>query len=126
MLKRFASFCRLILLASTVFAICTQAGALSSIPYKFKNMTAPASDLPRYQKLPLFNPHRKSFTCIFQDQHVPAIDPQAESWFQQALALENFDVYYKDRDYPKIYRLYEQAAERNHWKSMLNLASLVL
>jgi hypothetical protein len=84
------------------------------------------SDLPRYEKLPLFNPHRKSFTCVYQDQHVPPIDPPAELWFQQALALDNPDLYYKDRDYPMIYQLYRQAAERGHWKAMLNLASLIL
>ncbi|MBT2791954.1 sel1 repeat family protein [Paraburkholderia strydomiana] len=84
------------------------------------------SNLLRYQKLPLFDPHRRSFTCVYQDQHVPAIDPQAEVWFQQALALDSPDIYYKERDYPKIYELYLRAAERNHWKAMLNLASLIV
>ncbi|MGS0891922.1 DUF6396 domain-containing protein [Burkholderia stagnalis] len=84
------------------------------------------SDLPRYEKLPLFNPHRKSFTCVYQDQHVPSVDPEAELWFQQALALDDPDVYYEKRDYPKIYQLYVQAADRGHWKAMLNLASLIL
>ncbi|WP_201703066.1 tetratricopeptide repeat protein [Paraburkholderia kirstenboschensis] len=84
------------------------------------------SSLPRYEKLPLFDPHRKSFACVYQDQHVPANDPQAEVWFQQALALNSPDIYYQDRDYPKIYQLYLQAAERNHWKAMLNLASLIV
>lgn len=90
------------------------------------NSTAAMSDLPRYEKLPVFNPHRKGFTCVYQDQHVPTIDPQAEHWFQQALALDNPDVYYEKRDYPKIYQLYVQAADRGHWKAMLNLASLIL
>ncbi len=84
------------------------------------------SDLPRYEKPPLFNPHRHSFTCVYQDQQVPPLDPQAELWFQQALALDNPDVYYVNRDYPRIYALYRQAAERQHWKAMLNLASLIL
>jgi len=84
------------------------------------------SDLPRYEKLPLFNPHRKSFTCVYQDQHVPPVDPQAELWFQQALALDDPSIYPDKRDYPKIYQLYTQAAERNHWKAMLNLAALIL
>ncbi|WP_090684867.1 SEL1-like repeat protein [Paraburkholderia phenazinium] len=84
------------------------------------------SDLPRYEKLPLFNPHRTTFTCVYQDQHVPPVDPQAELWFQQALALDNPDIYYEKRDYPKIYQLYMQAADRGHWKAMLNLASLIL
>ncbi|RKT99306.1 sel1 repeat family protein [Burkholderia sp. Nafp2/4-1b] len=84
------------------------------------------SDQPRYERLPLFNPHRKEFKCVYQDEHVPLIDPQAEQWFQQALALDDQDVYYKRRDYVKIYRLYEQAAGRNHWRAMLNLSSLIL
>ncbi|MEJ8800138.1 tetratricopeptide repeat protein [Trinickia caryophylli] len=84
------------------------------------------SELPRYEKLPPFNPHRKAFTCVYQDQHVPAVDPQAEQWFQQALALDDPDIFYQKRDYPKIYQLYTQAAERNHWRAMLNLASLIL
>ncbi|WP_240462155.1 tetratricopeptide repeat protein [Burkholderia sp. Nafp2/4-1b] len=108
----------LCLLASSV-----QAGALTVLTDK---LTTAVSDLPRYEKLPLFNPHRKDFKCVYQDQHVPPIDPQAEQWFQQALALDDPDVYYKRRDYVKIYRLYEQAAERNHWKAMLNLSALIL
>jgi len=89
-------------------------------------LTIAMSDLPRYQKLPLFNPHRKAFTCVYQDQHVPPIDPQAELWFQQALALDDPNIYPNKRDYQKIYQLYTQAAEHNHWKAILNLASLIL
>ncbi|CAN0627462.1 Sel1 repeat family protein [Burkholderia multivorans] len=106
-----------------IVPVSVQAGILSNLTNK---LTATMSDLPRYEKLPLFNPHRKEFKCVYQDQHVPPIDPQAEQWFQQALALDDPDVYYKQRDYAKIYRLYEQAAERNHWKAMLNLAALIL
>ncbi len=89
-------------------------------------LSASMSDLPRYEKLPLFNPHRKTFTCVYQDQHVPPVDPQAELWFQQALSLDDPNIDYNRRDYPKIYQLYSQAAERNHWKAMLNIASLIL
>ncbi|WP_322044366.1 tetratricopeptide repeat protein [Paraburkholderia sp. J67] len=86
-----------------------------------------SSDLPRYTKLPLFAPHRKDFICAYQDQHLPSVDPQANLWFQQALALElDPNTYWKDKDWRKIYQLYQQAAERNHWKAMLNLASLIL
>ncbi|BBA40359.1 MULTISPECIES: tetratricopeptide repeat protein [Burkholderia] len=95
-------------------------------PSSTAQSSAGLADLPRYEKLPRFDPHRKSFTCVHQDQHVPRIDPQAELWFQQALALDNPDVYYEKRDYPKIYQLYIQAADRGHWKAMLNLASLIL
>ncbi|WP_235590032.1 tetratricopeptide repeat protein [Burkholderia cenocepacia] len=106
-----------------MFAVSVQAGPLTTVTNK---LTAAMSDQPRYEKLPLLNPHRKEFKCVYQDQHVPPIDPQAEQWFQQALALDDPDVYYKRRDYAKIYRLYEQAAEHDHWKAMLNLAGLIL
>jgi uncharacterized protein len=106
-----------------VLAADSQASSLTALTSK---LSTSMSDLPRYEKLPLFNPHRKSFTCIYQDQHVPAIDPQAELWFQQALALDDPNIDNDRRSYPKIYQLYTQAAERNHWKAMLNLASLIL
>ena len=57
---------------------------------------------------------------------MPPIDSQAELWYQQALALDDPNIDYDKRDYPKIYQLYTQAVERNHWKAMLNLASLIL
>ncbi|TDY25598.1 TPR repeat protein [Paraburkholderia sp. BL6665CI2N2] len=115
--------CRIVFVVLFLTTSSVQAGRLTSLTSK---LTTAMSDLPRYEKLPLFNPHRKLFTCLYQDQHVPRVDPQAELWFQQALALDNPDIYYKDRDYPKIYQLYQQAAQRNHWKAMLNIASLVL
>jgi hypothetical protein len=107
----------------SMLAIGSQASPLTALTSK---LNAHMSDLPRYEKLPLFNPHRKTFTCVYQDQHVPPIDPQAELWFQQALALDDPNIYPDNRDYPKIYQLYTQAAERNHWKAMLNLASLIV
>ncbi|WP_243671892.1 tetratricopeptide repeat protein [Paraburkholderia kirstenboschensis] len=118
-----ARLCRVLIAALCLSVTGVQAGILTSLTDK---VTATMSSLPRYEKLPLFDPHRKSFACVYQDQHVPANDPQAEVWFQQALALNSPDIYYQDRDYPKIYQLYLQAAERNHWKAMLNLASLIV
>lgn len=105
-----------------LFAIGAQADTSTSS--KIKSIAA-MSDLPRYEKLPLFDPHRKSFKCTYQAQHVPPMDPQAELWFQQALALDDPDLYYQKRDYAKIYQLYVQAAERGHWKAMLNIATLI-
>jgi hypothetical protein len=110
-----------------VFAMCciqvplVHAGLLDSLNNK---VAATMSDLPRYEKLPLFNPHRKDFTCVYQVQRLPAVDPQAEMWFQQGLALDDPNVL--NIDYGKMYQLYLQAAERNHWKAMLNVASLIL
>lgn len=120
----FVTICLQLLIAGLwLLTTASQANPLTAMN---GNLSTAMSDLPRYEKLPLFNPHRKTFTCVYQDQQMPPIDPQAELWFQQALALDNPNIFYKKRDYPKIYQLYTQAAERNHWKAMLNLASLIL
>jgi hypothetical protein len=70
-----ARLCRVLIAALCLSVTGVQAGILTSLTDK---VTATMSSLPRYEKLPLFDPHRKSFTCVYQDQHVPAIDPQAE------------------------------------------------
>jgi TPR repeat protein len=68
----------------------------------------------------------QTFTCVYQDQHIPPVDPQAELWYEQALELNDPNVWFEKRNWNRIYQLYVQAAERNHWKAMLNLASLIL
>lgn len=83
-------------------------------------------DLPRNEDLPLFNPHRLSFTCEIEAIKVPPVDAQAELWFQEAQSLDDPDKWEEDRDYIKIVQLTRHAAERRHWKAMLNLASLYL
>jgi len=81
--------------------------------------------LPGYlQELPPFDPHISSFECQTEASKVPPIDAQADDWFLQARALEDRTTFYEDRDYKKIVQLTRQAAERHHWKAMLNLASL--
>jgi len=80
--------------------------------------------LPRNQSLPLFNPHVADFICETEASKVPSIDAQAEDWFLEARALEDPEIFVEDRDYKKIVALTHQAAERLHWKAMLNLASL--
>ena len=118
---------RILAIQLAVFVLCfihlpnVHAGLFDSARSR---INATMSDLPRYEKLPLFNPHRTEFTCVYQAERVPAVDPQAEMWFQQALALDDPNI--TNIDYAKMYQLYLQAAERNHWKAMLNLASLIL
>jgi len=85
-----------------------------------------SNDLPRNEKLPLFNPYRPDFTCQIEAEKVPPIDAEADKWFIEALALEDPEIFEDDRDYKKIVQLTRQAAERHHWKAMLNLASLYL
>ncbi|PKV45004.1 hypothetical protein CLU92_2367 [Janthinobacterium sp. 61] len=79
---------------------------------------------PRNQSLPLFNPHVADFICETESSKVPPIDAQAEDWFLEARAMEDPEIFVEDRDYKKIVALTRQAAERLHWKAMLNLASL--
>ena len=79
---------------------------------------------PHMQPLPPFNPHIASFECRTEASKVPPIDAQAEDWFLEARALEDRTFFVEDPDYKKIVQLTRQAAERHHWKAMLNLASL--
>src|SRR5450830_1057928 len=83
-------------------------------------------DLPRNEKLPLFDPHRPTFTCEIEAKKVPLIDAQADAWFREAQALDDHDLWEEDRDYKTIVQLTRQAADRRHWKAMLNLATLYL
>ncbi|WP_143138071.1 hypothetical protein [Burkholderia ubonensis] len=66
----FSTFClRLLVAGLALFAASSQANPLTAAMDK---LSTAMSDLPRYEKLPLFNPHRKTFTCVYQDQQVPA------------------------------------------------------
>lgn len=46
-----------------LFASSVQAGPLTILTNK---LPASMSGLPRYEKLPLLNPHRKEFKCVYQ------------------------------------------------------------
>jgi hypothetical protein len=122
-MKFFFNALRIATTALLLLVTPTHAGALTSLSNK---LTTAMADLPRYEKLPLFDPHRKDFTCVYEAQRIPSLDPQAEMWFQQALALDDPNMPIDNIDYAKVYQLYLQAASRNHWKAMLNLASLIL
>jgi uncharacterized protein len=79
---------------------------------------------PHMQELPPFDPHIASFECQTEASKVPPIDAQANDWFLEARAMEDGFVYVDDVDYKKVVQLTRQAADRHHWKAMLNLASL--
>ncbi|MGI4718673.1 MAG: tetratricopeptide repeat protein [Janthinobacterium lividum] len=106
--------------------------AASSIFFLFKGFSVvhdqynTIQDLPRNEELPLFDPHRASFTCQIEASKVPPIDAQADAWFLEAQALDDPGTWEEDRDYKKIVQLTHQAAERRHWKAMLNLATLYI
>ncbi|MGN6317470.1 hypothetical protein [Trinickia sp.] len=57
------NLCRVLLVSLLVLAVEAQAGPLMSLTNR---LTVAMSGLPRYEKLPLLNPHRKSFTCAYQ------------------------------------------------------------
>ena len=82
------------------------------------------SDLPRNQIPDLFHPHRTEFACKRELNVAPPLDPQAEIWYQEALALDTPDLWKDDRNWPLIIELYKKAANRKHWKAMNNLATL--
>lgn len=86
--------------------------------------TSPSNNLGRNEELPLFEPHTPNFICM--PEKIFPLDAEAERWFQQARELESAQIFVDDRDYNKIVALTRQSAERNHWKAMLNLASLYL
>jgi hypothetical protein len=81
---------------------------------------------PHLQPLAPFDPHIASFECQTEGSKVPPVDAQADDWFLEARALEDGFIYVDDVDYKKVVQLTRQAAERHHWKAMLNLASLYL
>jgi hypothetical protein len=64
------------------------------------------------------------FPCKMEASTVPPVDAQADQWFRESLALDSADIYTDDKDFQSIVRLMQQAAQRRHWKAMLNLASL--
>lgn len=79
--------------------------------------------LPRNMSLTAFNPHRQEFVCKHEADAEPPIDAEAEQWNLQAMALTNALLWPDQRDYKGAVALWTKAAERKHWKAMLNLAN---
>jgi TPR repeat protein len=82
--------------------------------------------LPRFTKLEAFNPHRADFVCKHEADTNPPISAEAEALLQQALMLDNHELWPQQRNYVKIATLYEQAMKLGHWKAQFNLAGLYL
>ncbi|MDM0011038.1 DUF6396 domain-containing protein [Variovorax sp. J22P168] len=85
-----------------------------------------SSALPRNMSLKAFDPHRQDFVCKHEADAMPPIDAQAEAWFQEGLRITSRDLWPDQRDYPKAVVLWQQAAERKHWKAMMNLAGVLI
>ena len=81
------------------------------------------SNLPRNMNLKAFDPHRASFACKHEADVVPPIDPEAQQWFLQGMAATSYDKWDSDRDYKNAAELWQKAADRQHWKAMINLAN---
>ncbi|WP_052219338.1 SEL1-like repeat protein [Providencia rettgeri] len=64
-----------------------------------------------------------AFTCVYEKDTLPPVDPETDVWFKQARELEKVNK--SQRDYKQIGDLYRKAAERNHPKAMLNLSNLI-
>ncbi|MBV4414596.1 sel1 repeat family protein [Enterobacteriaceae bacterium YMB-R22] len=63
-----------------------------------------------------------AFTCTHESTHLSPLDPHADSWFKQARDLQNAPG---EKNYNIIASLYRQAAEKNHYKAMINLQNLL-
>jgi TPR repeat protein len=96
---------------------------LSGCPMKHHSQDAA---LPRFTKLEAFDPHRADFVCKHEADINPPISKEAEVLFQQALMLDNHELWPQQRNYPKVATLYEQAMKLGHWKAQFNLAGLYL
>jgi TPR repeat protein len=86
----------------------------------------PRDLLPRNISLKAFDPHRKDFSCVHEADRVPPLDPEADTWFQQGLAVTSRDLWPNQRNYPEAVRLWTKAAERKHWKAMMHLAGVLI
>jgi hypothetical protein len=63
-----------------------------------------------------------AFTCVHESDRLPSLDPQADEWFKQARAMQKAAG---EKDYNAIVSLYRQAAEKNHYKAMINLQNML-
>ncbi|MDP9584038.1 UNVERIFIED_ORG: TPR repeat protein [Burkholderia contaminans] len=63
-----------------------------------------------------------AFTCTHQADHLPALDPQADSLFRYARFLEKQDG---PKDFNEVARYYRIAAAHGHYKANQNLQSLI-
>ncbi|WP_164840421.1 DUF6396 domain-containing protein [Collimonas arenae] len=82
--------------------------------------------LPRNMALKAFDPYRNDFVCQYEVNNVPPIDAQADAWFQEGLRLTSRDLPPNQRNYPKAVELWQKAADKNHWKAMMNLAGVLI
>lgn len=84
------------------------------------------NDFTRNMPLAAFDPHSREFSCKYEKDVEPVLDEQAEAWFREGMAVTSNDLWPDDRDYKTAASLWKKAAQKNHWRAMLNLVSLYL
>lgn len=81
--------------------------------------------LPRNINLKAFEPHRKEFVCALAEARTPkpavAQAQQAQSLFEQGMALTSPALWPNERNYPEAVQLWQQAADLGHWKATMML-----
>ncbi|MEA9389776.1 DUF6396 domain-containing protein [Acerihabitans sp. TG2] len=63
-----------------------------------------------------------AFTCTQEADHLPPLDPQADIWFKQARAMQKASG---PKDFAAIGALYRKAAQKDHYKAMINLQNML-
>ena len=74
--------------------------------------------MPDHKNAGLYVP----WTCAFERDHVPPLDPVAEELFLEARTLQTSKPYLTEAEEIRIFNLYKEAADLNHWRAMNNLA----
>lgn len=97
---------------------------LAGCPTNDDRSAAPV--LLRFSKLDAFDPHRRSFECMHEEDANPPFTADAQTLFEQGMTATSHDLWPDDRDYTKAARLWVQASEQGHWKAQFNLAGLHL
>ena len=109
---------------SNLILACLFTLTLSACP--MESSFTQLAPLPRNMALKAFEPHRPSFDCKHEASAVPPIDREAEDWLQEGMRLTSGDLWPNQRNYPKAVELWAKAAERKHWKAMMNLAGVYI
>jgi uncharacterized protein len=75
--------------------------------------------LPRNINLKTFEPHREAFACAHAASVAPALSPQGQALFEEAMALSSPGLWPNERNWPRAMALWDQAAQGGHWKAAL-------
>lgn len=75
--------------------------------------------IPKYINAGKYEP----WACALEKDNVPPLDPHADKLFREARSLQTSKPYLSDGEKYTIFTLYQQSAELNHWRAMVNLAN---